>query len=87
MQSNSSTQINGFNTRTISYEESKMKVKIKSFKGELPDYLTVGKEYEVIAGVDSYGIAQIKTDDGYLCDIQLTAPSQRLNGGSWEVVE
>ena len=64
-----------------------MKVKIKSFNSELPSYLTVGKEYEVIAGMDSYGVAQIKTDDGCICDIQMIAHSRHLNGGSWEVVE
>lgn len=64
-----------------------MKIKIKSFNGELPSYLTVGKVYEVVKPIDKYGIAQINTDDGYLCDVQLLHASDRLNGGSWEVVD
>lgn len=63
-----------------------MKIRIKTYNGELPSYLTVGKVYEVVVGMDKYGIAQIKTDDGYLCDVQLLSASDRLNGGSWEVV-
>ena len=63
-----------------------MKVKIKSFNGELPSYLTAGKIYEVVSEIDKYGITKIKTDDGYLCNIQLYSPSQRLNGGEWEII-
>lgn len=63
-----------------------MKVKIKSFNGELPDYLTVGKLYEVF----DY---EYENDFGYLFDdecVEITFKqhgSQHLNGGSWEIVE
>ena len=40
-----------------------MKVKIEKFNGELPDYLTVGKVYEVIHGCGIY--VDIAGDDGY----------------------
>lgn len=64
-----------------------MKVRIKSFNGELPEYLTEGKVYEVVTPMNYLGLAQIYTDDNCLCDIQLLSESMRLNGGSWEVVE
>lgn len=64
-----------------------MKIRIKTYNGELPSYLTVGKVYEVFGGMDKYGIAQIKTDDDYLCDVQLLSASDRLNGGSWEIID
>lgn len=64
-----------------------MKVKIKSFNGELPSYLSADKTYEVVRPMNYLGIAQIYTDDGYLCDVQLLSESMRLNGGSWEIVE
>ena len=63
-----------------------MKVKIKSFNGELPSYLTVGKEYEV---VNWYGVAiknpMIIDDLGDEIAI-VVSKSSHLNGGSWEVV-
>ena len=64
-----------------------MKVKIKSFNGELPEYLTLGKEYKVVTPMNYLGLAQIYTDDGFLCDIQLLRKSNRLNGGYWELIE
>lgn len=63
-----------------------MKVKVKSFNGELPEWLTVGKKYDVIH--DHY-------NDGDLLDIDDDEDSvitikpdycSFLNGGSWEVV-
>lgn len=64
-----------------------MKVKIKSFNGELPSYLMVGKEYKLVKPIDRHGIGIIVTDDGYWCHVQVLSQSERLNGGSWEVVE
>lgn len=64
-----------------------MKIKIKSFNGELPDYLTVGKVYEVAAW---YGIANkhpIITDDNGDDIAVVMARSHILNGGSWEIIE
>ena len=61
-----------------------MKVKIKSFNGELPDYLTVGKEYEVKNFNGSSVL--IESDHGELIFTEINGTSH-LNGGSWEVVE
>ena len=62
-----------------------MKVKIKSFNGELPSYLTVGKVYEVVFD-NGHGIVSCESDDGFIFDACIIAPSARLNGGYWEVV-
>lgn len=64
-----------------------MKIKIKEFNGDLPDYLTLGKTYDVVTPMNYLGLAQIYTDDNCLCDVQLLSESMRLNGGSWEIVE
>lgn len=64
-----------------------MKVKIKNFSGELPSYLSADKIYEVVTPMNYLGLAQIYTDDGFLCNVQLLSESIRLNGGSWEIVE
>ena len=62
-----------------------MKIKIKSFNGDLPDYLTLGKVYEFVRLSDD--------DDGLIHDdlgmglyIFLDC-CDFLNGGSWEVVD
>ena len=62
-----------------------MKVKIKSFNGELPSYLTVGKVYKV---VDSFcdSIFMIQNDINSISHIRFNY-CQHLNGGSWEIVE
>ena len=61
-----------------------MKVKIKSFNGELPSYLTVGKVYD--AEMESKTGGKIINDDGE--KIYIFTPScSHLNDGSWEVVE
>ena len=64
-----------------------MKIKIKNFNGELPDYLTVGKEYEV---VDYYGIHPDRhpliIDDRDEVIAVVVNKSSHLNGGSWEIV-
>ena len=64
-----------------------MKIRIKTYNGELPSYLTVGKVYEVTTPMNKYGIAQILSDDGYPIDVQIIFSSDRLNGGSWEAIE
>lgn len=62
-----------------------MKVKIKSFNGELPSYLTADKVYE-IEGIDHEGIYFICT--GQLEYTWVTLNNcPHLNGGSWEIVE
>lgn len=62
-----------------------MKVKIKSFNGELPSYLELGKEYEIehISQDGSYFICTDEID--YVC-IRLDG-CNHLNGGSWEIVK
>ena len=62
-----------------------MKVQIKSFNGELPDYLTVGKVYPLDAIDDFYG-GDIIDDDCEKLFIQINE-CHHLNGGSWEVVD
>jgi len=64
-----------------------VKVKIKSFNGELPYYLTLNKEYELTQEIDKYGISQILSDDNYPIIVQVIHASERLKGGSWEIVE
>lgn len=64
-----------------------MKVKIKSFNGELPSYLTEGGVYRVFQDCD-LSPQYIYDDTGsgervyFLMD-----DCPHLNGGSWEVVE
>lgn len=60
-----------------------MKIKIKSFNGELPSYLTVGKVYEVVSIV---GKCCEITDDCNDSIIVNPHCSLFLEGGSWEVV-
>ena len=62
-----------------------MKVKIKSFNGELPDYLTLGKVYE-FEKWDDDGFGGIQDDIGLGLMIN-TEVCDFLNGGSWEVLE
>lgn len=61
-----------------------MKVKIKSFNGELPSYLAVGKTYD--AAIRSDYTFFLEDDDGclWMC---LFDNCPNLNGGSWVVVE
>lgn len=64
-----------------------MKVKIKSFNGELPEYLTLGKVYDVVNDCGNFGIyVDIVGDDGFLVFLDIDDCSH-LNGGSWEIVE
>ena len=63
-----------------------MKVKIKSFNGELPDYLTEDKEYDLWQTSD-YWTHGILADNGH--NIVLSANLNHcfhLNGGSWEII-
>ena len=62
-----------------------MKVKIKSYYGELPAYLTEGKVYEVI---DSFcdSVFMIQNDINSISHIVFEY-CQHLNGGSWEIVK
>ena len=63
-----------------------MKVKIKSFNGELPSYLSEDKVYELWSTSDLWEHG-ILADNGH--NIVLSANLNKcfhLNGGSWEVV-
>ena len=62
-----------------------MKVKIKSFNGELPDYLTVGKEYTFTIS-DSGNGGTFVNDYGDETYTNLEC-SCHLNDGSWEIVK
>ena len=66
-----------------------MKVKIKSFNGNLPSYLTLGKHYEVIEPDDEFfsdGLYYILDDYKDSCLIYLEDCGY-LNGGKWEIVD
>ena len=63
-----------------------MKVRIKSYNGELPYYLTLGKEYEVIEEETENDCGMILDDFGYETTLIMEC-SAHLNGGSWEVVD
>ena len=62
-----------------------MKIRIKTYNGELPSYLTVGKVYEVERLDSSKTRAVITHDDGEMIMTNLHK-SGYLNGGSWGVV-
>ena len=61
-----------------------MKIRIKTHNGELPSYLTTGKEYEATGHTEA--IMKITADDGNDVWVIMNC-SGFLNGGSWEVVE
>lgn len=65
-----------------------MKVKIKSFNGKLPDYLTSGKEYGVLEAeyLGFYNLYSIYDDEDVIRIVSTTG-CYYLDGGSWEVVE
>lgn len=65
-----------------------MKIKIKTFNGELPSYLTVGKVYEVTGfWADNKNLPIIYGDDKKNKVLSIgDIPCEELNGGSWEVV-
>lgn len=61
-----------------------MKVRIKSFNGELPKWLSLEKWYNVFR-IESLTTVYIKDDYGFSILIQPNNCSY-LNGGSWEIV-
>ena len=65
----------------------RVKIKIKSFNGELPYYLSVDDEYEIehIDKEGRYFIFNCEFDD-YICISNLNE-CIHLNGGSWVIVE
>lgn len=65
-----------------------MKIKIKSFNGELPDYLTVGTDYEVVESeyLGFYNLHSVYDDEDVIRVVSTTG-CDYLNGGSWEIVE
>lgn len=62
-----------------------MKVKIKSYNGELPDCFKLDEIY-ILDNVFNMDGGYIYTDDGCSNYISLNDCAY-LNGGSWEVVE
>ena len=61
-----------------------MKIRIKTYNGELPSYFTVGKVYEATPSQSGLG-ATFFNDDGDESYATLHN-SAHLDGGSWEVV-
>ena len=63
-----------------------MKIRIKTYNGELPSYLTVGKVYE-IEHIDGNGGRFIISDlDGDDYIVVSMIDCKHLNDGAWEVV-
>ena len=61
-----------------------MKIRIKSFNGELPSYLMLDKEYQVMQESEYFHQYVIDDeDDAVFFDLH-NCP--HLNGGSWEIV-
>ena len=60
-----------------------MKIKIKTYNGELPSYLTVGKVYEV--EISWFNRKCIMDDTGYSLSFNIEN-CNHLNGGSWEII-
>lgn len=63
-----------------------MKVRIKNFNGELPGYLTEGKEYKVQGRRSNMNNVLIYCDRNLRTFITIDS-CHHLKGGSWEVVE
>lgn len=63
-----------------------MKVRIKKFRDKLPEYLTLGKVYEVESISQTGFLFWAISDDGEK-NCFLFDRCAHLNGGSWEVVE
>ena len=61
-----------------------MKIKIKSYYGDLPEYLTEGKVYEFQKLKDYYGLVVVDNGDDYFTYLKGSA---HLGGGSWEIVD
>lgn len=62
-----------------------MKIKVKSFNGKLPSYLTESRVYEVLGNVTVNGqvFFNIIADNGSMASVCC----HDLNGGEWEFVE
>ena len=60
-----------------------MKIKIKSYYGELPEYLTEGKVYEFKKLTSYCGLVVVDNGDDYFTYLKGSA---HLGGGSWEIV-
>ena len=63
-----------------------MKVRIKSYNSELPQYLTEGKGYEIEYMMNSTFFITTDLDDPEYISISLVN-CDHLNGGEWELVE
>ena len=63
-----------------------MKVEIKSFNGNLPPYLTLGKHYKVDKDFGD-GDLGLFDDSGFWFITRIDEPCSFLNGGEWEVVD
>ena len=61
-----------------------MKVKIKSFVGELPEYFKIDEVYDVKHRSEYTFFLDDDEGDRWIC---LYDNCPHLNGGSWEVVE
>lgn len=64
-----------------------MKIRIKTYNGELPSYLTVGKVYEVTHNYENDSDHPCIIGDHGFELVLLVYHCGHLNGGSWEVVE
>lgn len=62
-----------------------MKVKIKEYFGELPNYLTLEKIYDVTPSVGFEDLYNLRDDVGDTLNIDLE-DCIHLNNGSWEIV-
>ena len=62
-----------------------MKIKIKTYNGELPSYLSKDKNYEIehITNEGKYFICTEQVE--YVC--VTLSDCRHLNGGSWEVCD
>ena len=64
-----------------------MKIRIKTYNGELPSYLTVGKVYEVDCFYENnQKYPCIYADNKHHIVLEIHK-CWHLNGGSWEIVE
>lgn len=59
-----------------------MKVKIKTYNGDLP-YLTPEKEYEALSASGDFFVIRNDLDSNSLCTFE---DCEHLNGGSWEII-
>ena len=60
-----------------------MKIRIKTYNGELSSYLTVGEEYTVVNVTDCFN-RTLLINNGIEIHIN---NCEHLNGGSWEVCD